>query len=995
MASLVSTSFLVQAGFLVSSLWLVTCLQKHSLTDEPRLSSAIVLVLAGSFTVFASFVSRWIPGSAVKHAETTGIGGQVISLFAQNRKHATAIIFLIVIRLWIFQRVMDGIQCSGRGIEAFLPMLLAAHDFVIYQAPRAAPSDDPPEMWGSVKDDISLWFKESPVSLLGSSMTISLGVLLSMDLMLDSTYFCSTVVDSQRTVLFMQFAGVVADACIILMAKALLSRLPSTRGRLGALGVFLLSASMITALSLLIPQLSGQFEPADVGSYRANTIDYATDLVTTSFVAAIVLATLTLWTFEAGSALTPIGLATFLCGFPIAVQSTLYIGSFEQISPNQPLLVIGILFLGVTLFLHATTHRRAARARRFLIVVALFGVMLFCVSFSLLSRRPFGRHRVDELVYSKRVETDRWLRHASVSDSLRSAVVEYRERQHGREPPPGFDKWYQYAVERKAPVVDMYSQIEKDVLPFWGMEPRRIRDGLDRLKTLPDVGIVTIRQGIATHVATSAAGRQKEWLDDMVELIAPFAEHLPDMSLAFNLGRRPKILTPWEDIHALTEAGQQQRITPQPGQARQREKDNRALPGLLAGGTEIGNQGTAALPGATERYVSPATFRRLQALACPPGSLTRRGLDEGARDFCSSCAYPHSNGQFLSNWEAALDQCHQPDLFNLHEFYTLPHQEGLFQDLLPLFSTAKTDNFNDVLVPNPGDAKKTAQWNELANAQPDQFSKAVDLVSWQGDLGDVRLLTNKAHHGSHRNRLLHMLRNATRADTVAFLVGWKGYDGDDAPRYFHHEEVPTKNANGVLPFVVDLANKDGCTTELCQLLEAEFGSPSGDGKTRKQEEAHKDDTEDNHRYKIILDTQDGPLGSAQSTPQSPSFLRALYSPAKVPILSSIFREWHTERLIPWAHFIPLDIRYHALHSTVAYFVGLTGRGPLNGRMRSAGDMDAQTEDAKWIAVEGSRWARQALRREDMEVYMFRLLLEWGRVISDERNSLGFVMPVAG
>lgn len=878
-------------------------------------------------------------------------------------------------------------------------MLLAAYDFVIYQAPRAVPSSDPPEMWGSVKDDILLWFRESPVSLLGSSMTISLGVLLSMDLMLDSTYFCSAVVDSQRAVLFMQFIGVVADACIILMTRALLYRLSSTRARLGALGVLLLSASMIAAVSLVIPQLSGQqSEPADLGSYRGITTSYAADLITTSFVATIVLTTLTLWTFEAGSALTPIGLATFLCGFPITVQSTLFIGSFEQISPNQPLVVMSVLLLGVALFLHATTHRRAARARRFLIVVALFGVVLFCVTFSLLSRRPFGRHRVDELVYSKRVETDRWLRHASVSDSLRAAVVEYRERQHGREPPPGFGEWYRYATERKAPVVDMYTQIEKDVLPFWGMEPRRIREGIGRLRGLPDVGIVTIRQGIATHVAAGgAAGRgQKEWLDDMVELIAPFAEHLPDMSLAFNLGRRPKILTPWEDIHVLTEAGRQQQIAPQPGRVSREEKEEernkRALPDLFAGGTENGNHDTAAaLPGAAaERYVSPTTFRRLQALACPPGSLTRRGLDQGVRDFCSSCAYPHSNGQFLSDWEAALDQCHQPDLFNLHEFYTLPHQEALFQDLLPLFSTAKTDNFNDILVPNPSDAKKTARWSEMAGDKPDQFSRAVDLVSWQGDLGDVRLLTNKAHHGSHRNRLLHMLRNATRADKVAFLVGWKGYEGDDAPRYFHHEEVPTKNANGVLPFVVDLADRGGCTTELCRLLEAEFGSPVG-----VNEEDDSEEGEDNHRYKIILDTQDGPLASAQSTPHSPSFLRALYSPAKVPILSSIFREWHTERLIPWAHFIPLDTRYHALHSTVAYFVGLTGRGPLNGRMRGAGDMDAQTEDAKWIAEEGSRWARRALRREDMEVYMFRLLLEWGRVISDDRNSLGFVMPVAG
>jgi len=30
-----------------------------------------------------------------------------------------------------------------------------------------------------------------------------------------------------------------------------------------------------------------------------------------------------------------------------------------------------------------------------------------------------------------------------------------------------------------------------------------------------------------------------------------------------------------------------------------------------------------------------------------------------------------------------------------------------------------------------------------------------------------------------------------------------------------------------------------------------------------------------------------------------------------------------------------------------------------------------------------------LRKEDMEVYMFRLLLEWGRLTDDKRTEVGF------
>jgi hypothetical protein len=61
---------------------------------------------------------------------------------------------------------------------------------------------------------------------------------------------------------------------------------------------------------------------------------------------------------------------------------------------------------------------------------------------------------------------------------------------------------------------------------------------------------------------------------------------------------------------------------------------------------------------------------------------------------------------------------------------------------------------------------------------------------------------------------------------------------------------------------------------------------------------------------------------------------------------------------------------------------------LNGREV---EMVARLEDAKWIADQGKSWAGTALRREDREVYLFRLLLEWGRIIDDNRDGSGFVL----
>jgi hypothetical protein len=54
-------------------------------------------------------------------------------------------------------------------------------------------------------------------------------------------------------------------------------------------------------------------------------------------------------------------------------------------------------------------------------------------------------------------------------------------------------------------------------------------------------------------------------------------------------------------------------------------------------------------------------------------------------------------------------------------------------------------------------------------------------------------------------------------------------------------------------------------------------------------------------------------------------------------------------------------------------------------------MEAKRDDAGWIADEGRKWAAKALRREDREIYLFRLLLEWARVMDEKREDIGFVL----
>jgi hypothetical protein len=48
-----------------------------------------------------------------------------------------------------------------------------------------------------------------------------------------------------------------------------------------------------------------------------------------------------------------------------------------------------------------------------------------------------------------------------------------------------------------------------------------------------------------------------------------------------------------------------------------------------------------------------------------------------------------------------------------------------------------------------------------------------------------------------------------------------------------------------------------------------------------------------------------------------------------------------------------------------------------------------------IAYRGKGWAEKVLRKEDMQIYMLRLLLEYARLCDDNRNTLGYVRDLEG
>lgn len=99
------------------------------------------------------------------------------------------------------------------------------------------------------------------------------------------------------------------------------------------------------------------------------------------------------------------------------------------------------------------------------------------------------------------------------------------------------------------------------------------------------------------------------------------------------------------------------------------------------------------------------------------------------------------------------------------------------------------------------------------------------------------------------------------------------------------------------------------------------------------------------------------------------FYRLLAS-RSLPLKQTLLHEWHDERLVPWVHFVPISQSMEELPEVVRWLTSTE-----KGRMK-----------AKEMADAGRKWYREALRDVDKGIYLYRLMLELGRVQDPERKA---------
>lgn len=548
------------------------------------------------------------------------------------------------------------------------------------------------------------------------------------------------------------------------------------------------------------------------------------------------------------------------------------------------------------------------------------------------------------------------------SRTFRETVKKYREK-HGRHPPPGFTEWYKYARKKGVFNIDDFEQVMDDLRPFWAIEPKVLRNLAAHASEDPKDGIsgIHIRNGRVAQLTNPS------WRSETLEtLIEQFSSHLPDMDIAMNRLDQPRLTVPWEDMQSHLAKEMYTRGLPFDAQ----DQFTSNLEGLLDLGTyKEWKEGDEPIDKTGKEdpgwFGAPGRqYMELAALACPPGSPAR---DDKVTISAADAMYKDRLGGIVTNFNLSSDLCTVgPAVKEKHGFLYSASSVIASKRLIPVFGECKVNINSDILFPANMYWKHDERYDYNGKLDVAWEDKQDDMI-WRGvTSGGVQLKENWSR--MHRQRLA-LLANGTFMDgkEVEILTSSPHKKGEYTS-YAHFNPAAFAKDH----FDVGFTEAWGCIPN-CDFY--------NDVWTYRPQMS----MAEQFQNKYLIDV-DGHSFSGR--------WRAFLQSKSLGIKATIFREWHDSRLFAWKHFVPLDNRYDDLYTLLTYFIGV-GSAPTDpdAAKEAYGDVDVFVPnhdfEGKRIATQARDWASLTLRREDIEIYTFRLLLEYARILDDNRDMMGY------
>ncbi|KAK7531704.1 uncharacterized protein J3D65DRAFT_638496 [Phyllosticta citribraziliensis] len=552
------------------------------------------------------------------------------------------------------------------------------------------------------------------------------------------------------------------------------------------------------------------------------------------------------------------------------------------------------------------------------------------------------RHPVEQLIADAEKNWDNLL--SRQSQTLEDAVARYRQK-FGTHPPPQFDRWFEFAKRKGVQLIDDgYDEIHRALTPFWALKPATIRARVREALGHGDNSLIglLIRDGQATHIEGGQEWQQEATLG----MIKSFIAHLPDMDVAFNIHDEPRVVVPHDQLSRLIARAKGEKMpaalaTTQPkNQFSKRPKD-------MNNGKRIDEVSFTRF----NQFAHQGTWTHSR-LSCSPDSPAR-SIDENPPD--NQTAYAVSELGFIYNTTAFSDICNSPSLSSHYGFFDRPNAFNLVQELFPIFSQSKISSYQDILYPSPWYWYGKVPYEEFRDPA---WEDKADALYWRGSTtgGFSRA---SGWRRQHRQHVVARLNEPGKA-----LIMRKTTESVPASSNADDASSPGVEEQTVW------APKAASRKDYASLFDVRFSHigqcDPGDCDAQREffKLADAADQQDAWGWKHLLD-MDGNAFSGR-------FYAFLQSKSLVYKMA-LFREWHGDWLQPWLHYVPLSLRGDEWLEVVRFF-----QGEEEGKRL-----------ARFVAARGREWAAKTLRNVDFEVWFFRLLLEYGRLIDDNRETIGY------
>ncbi|KZM24826.1 hypothetical protein ST47_g4049 [Ascochyta rabiei] len=538
------------------------------------------------------------------------------------------------------------------------------------------------------------------------------------------------------------------------------------------------------------------------------------------------------------------------------------------------------------------------------------------------------------------------------SKSLDQAVREYRRR-NGISPPPHFDKWFEFAQRRNVVMIDEFDMINQMLLPFWALKPETIRSRIKNAIGHEDSAMiaVAIRNGEVVSI-----GNGDEWQQQATTgMMKDFVAHLPDMDLGFNIHDEPRVVVPNDLLSSMITKAKDQ-VLPRAAKNSSPRNNFSPRPKDLNDGRRFDEVSTTKF----NRFAHQQTWTHSR-LSCPASSQAQTFEDFAADNLTAYAAGPLNH---VYNATAFSDICNSPSFSSSFGFFERPNAFSIIHELTPVFSQSKISSFQDILYPSPWywfgkvgyDRSHDTTWENKTNS-----------LYWRGSTtgGFSR------NGGWRRQHRQHVVQRLNALDKAQILVT----DTSPEPTYTV-QDIDRRALHHLVD--VKFSHVGQCDPGDCDAQKEFF------------DVVERVDGQDAWYYKHLLD-MDGNAFSGRFY----SFLKSRSLTYKM----SVFREWHADWLRPWVHYVPLSLRGDEHLDLVRWFggdrtdvAGEAGSGKERVADKGGNGESLGERKAREIAERSTEWHDKVLRNADFETWFFRLLLEYGRVVDDDREVIGYPGP---